>query len=110
MGLGKGASDIEYAAAEKHASTIVSEESGAVPERSCYAGDTLYDKVQRFVGRYGVEQRGIERVPEELRSDKHTWKVGTMVGSQRLRSARQMLRVSSGSQSTWGCLPSRSGL
>jgi len=102
MGFEKGASDIEYVAAEKHASNIVSAESAAVPEESLYSSDTLYGKVQSFVGRYGVEQRGIERVPEELRTDKNTWKIATMVGSQHLQTAQQMLSVSSGSQSIWG--------
>jgi hypothetical protein len=80
MGLKKGASDVEHAAAEKHPSNTAHFEAGEVREDPFYAGDTLYGKVQSFVGRYGVEQRGIERVPEDMRTDKNTWKVGTMVG------------------------------
>lgn len=75
--------DVEYAAAEKHRSAIVPDESGAVHGESFIVGNSLYANVQRFAGRYGVEQRGIERVPEDERTDKHTWKVGTVVGSQR---------------------------
>ena len=79
MGFEKGNYDIEYDAAEKHHSSIIPDESGAVHGESFIVGDTLYAKLQRFAGRYGVEQRGIERVPEDERTDKHTWIVGTMV-------------------------------
>ena len=43
-------------------------------------GDSTYAKIQRFVSRFGVEPRGIERVPEDERTDKNLVKVGTMVG------------------------------
>jgi hypothetical protein len=82
MDFGKRAYDIEHDAAEKHRSSIIPDESGAVHGESFVIGDTLYAKLQRFAGRYGVEQRGIERVPEDERTDKNAWKVGTMVGSQ----------------------------
>jgi hypothetical protein len=84
MGLEKHPYDVEYNAAEKHRSSIVPDESGAVHGESFVVGDTLYHKLQRFVGRYGVEQRGIERVPEDERTDKNVWKVGTMVWSEQL--------------------------
>ncbi len=71
--------DVEYnAAEEKHRSVIKPDGSGAVPGESFAAGNTLYAKIQRFVGRFGVEQRGIERVPEDERTDTSTMKVGTM--------------------------------
>lgn len=54
-------------------------EDGAVPGESFVAGDGLYHKLQRFVGKYGVEQRGIERVPEDERTDTNLAKAGTMV-------------------------------
>jgi hypothetical protein len=79
MGLEKSAYDIEYDAAEKHRSSIVPDDSGAVHGESFVVGDTLYARLQRFVGRYGVEQRGIERVPEDERTDTNTYKIGTMV-------------------------------
>lgn len=63
---------------EKRHSTIVPDESGAVHGESFEYGNTLYAKLQRAVGRYGVEQRGIERVPEDERTDKSVVKVGTM--------------------------------
>jgi hypothetical protein len=84
MGFEKNAYDIEYDAAEKHRSSIVPDESGAVHGESFIVGNSLYARMQRFVGRYGVEQRGIERVPEDERTDKNTWKIGTMVGSWKL--------------------------
>lgn len=79
MGVEKQPYDVEYNAAEKHHSSIIPDESGAVHGESFIVGDTLYARMQRFVGRYGVEQRGIEPVPEDERTDKNTWKVGTMV-------------------------------
>lgn len=43
-------------------------------------GKSLYARLQRFAGRYHIEQRGIERVPENERTDKSLAIVGTMVG------------------------------
>lgn len=72
--------DMEYnAASEKHRSSIVPDESGAVPGESFVHGDSTYAKLQRLVTRFGVEARGIERVPDDERTDKSTMKVGTMV-------------------------------
>ncbi|KAI9789441.1 MAG: hypothetical protein M1833_002414 [Piccolia ochrophora] len=45
-------------------------EIGAVPGESFVVGDTLYAKLQRIAGKYSVEQRGIERVPEDERTDR----------------------------------------
>jgi hypothetical protein len=74
--------DVEYGKDERRHSAIPPDESGVVYGESFTAGDTLYYKLQRFAGRYGLEQRGIERVPEEERTDKSTMKVGTMVWLQ----------------------------
>jgi len=73
--------DAEYHVgfSEKHRSSIAPDESGAVPGELFVVGDTTYAKLQRFAGKFGVEQRGIERVPDDERTDKHAWKVGTMV-------------------------------
>ena len=80
---GKTGYDVEYSAPiatdEKHRSVIVPDESGAVHGESFVVGDTLYAKIQRLAGRFGVEQRGIERVPEDERTDKTTIKLATMV-------------------------------
>lgn len=75
--------DIDYSANpspdDRHRSLVPPDESGAVHGESFEVGNTLYAKLQRFAGKYGVEQRGIERVPEDERTDKSTLKVGTMV-------------------------------
>lgn len=42
-------------------------------------GNTLYARIQRLAGRFHVEQRGIERVPEDERTDTSLLNVGTMV-------------------------------
>lgn len=76
--------DVEYNAHhsndEKHRSVVAPDESGAVHGESFVAGNTLYAKLQRLAGRFGVEQRGIERVPEDERTDKTVIKLSTMVG------------------------------
>ena len=71
--------DVEYGKEDNHRSVIPPDESGAVYGESFVAGNTLYHKLQRIAGRYGVEQRGIERVPADERTDTSTMKVGTMV-------------------------------
>ena len=58
---------------------IYVDEAGAVPGESFAYGKSTYAKIQRFAGRFGVEQRGIERVPENERTDTSLRKVGTMV-------------------------------
>lgn len=58
---------------------VYADESGAVPGESFTVGNSLYARIQRFAGKYGVEPRGIERVPEDERTDKTLAKAGTMV-------------------------------
>lgn len=53
--------------------------AAAVPGNAFSEGNSLYAKIQRFAGRYNIEQRGIERVPEDERTDRHLMDVGTMV-------------------------------
>ncbi len=53
--------------------------AAAVPGNAFTEGNSLYAKIQRFAGRYNIEQRGIERVPEDERTDRHLMNVGTMV-------------------------------
>ena len=80
MAYGDKAYDTEYhAAGEKHRSSIIPDESGAVHGESFVHGDGMYAKLQRMVTKFGVEARGIERVPDDERTDKSTMKVGTMV-------------------------------
>ncbi|KAF4925584.1 Purine-cytosine permease fcyB [Colletotrichum viniferum] len=42
------------------------------------AGTSTYAKLQRLAGKFGVEQRGIERVPEDERTDDAIMNIGTM--------------------------------
>jgi hypothetical protein len=59
-------------------------DEGAITAEALVIGDTFYAKAQRFVGRFGVEARGIERVPSDERTDSGMSKIGTMVGSSPL--------------------------
>lgn len=58
---------------------VVTAEEGAVPGESFVYGNSLYAKIQRLAGRFNIEQRGIERVPENERNDTSLLNVGTMV-------------------------------
>ncbi|KAH8880087.1 purine-cytosine permease [Thozetella sp. PMI_491] len=53
-------------------------EENVVHKSDFTAGSSLYAKLQRFAGRFGVEQRGIERVPADERTDTGMAKTGTM--------------------------------
>ena len=54
-------------------------ENGRVSAEDFAVGDTTYAKIQRFAGKFNIEQRGIERVPEDERTDTSLMNVGTMV-------------------------------
>jgi hypothetical protein len=72
--------DIEKHLEDGGAVSEVVTDDGAVPGESFEIGNSWYAKLQRFAGKYGVEQRGIERVPENERTDHHgLLNVGTMV-------------------------------
>ena len=64
-----------------HGAPIYTDEAPAVAGEVFVTGDTLYARIQRAVTKLGVEPRGIERVPENERTDTNLMKVGTMVGS-----------------------------
>ena len=58
------------------------QEDGAVPGETFELGDSFYAKAMRFAGKLKIEQRGIERVPEDERTDtgfKGLLNAGTMV-------------------------------
>lgn len=55
------------------------DETGAVPGSSFEYGDSLYARLQRLGGKIKVEQRGIERVPDDERNDSSYWNIGSMV-------------------------------
>ncbi|KAK5165872.1 Purine-cytosine permease fcy21 [Saxophila tyrrhenica] len=52
----------------KHHGKLMAED-GAVPGDTFEIGDSWYAKTQRLAGRLKIEQRGIERVPEDERED-----------------------------------------
>jgi NCS1 nucleoside transporter family len=66
---------------EKHSDRTVEaihEPASAVPGESFEYGTGLRAKLMRFAGKFGVEQRGIERVPEDERNDNSILNIGTM--------------------------------
>ena len=65
---------------EKGPPVYSDDEAPAVATEIFLTGDSLYAKIQRTVFQFGVEPRGIERVPEDERTDTNLMKVGTMVG------------------------------
>ena len=54
-------------------------DGNAVHKEDLVAGDSLYARLQRFAGQFGVEERGIERVPHDERTDSDLTKIGTLV-------------------------------
>lgn len=77
-------SDVESASpeesAEKYPDVAVGySDAGAVHKDEFVSGDGVYYKLQRFAGKFGVEQRGIERVPIDERTDTGMSKIGTLV-------------------------------
>jgi hypothetical protein len=69
---------------EKRTNVPYIDESGAVPGESFEAGTGLYAKLQRLAGKFNIEQRGIERVPENERTDTSLLNIGTMVRTQKM--------------------------
>ncbi|KAK0618020.1 purine-cytosine permease [Bombardia bombarda] len=81
MSTAKKDSDLESSRTEQHRVSdtgVVYEDENAIHEKDFGAGDTLYAKLQRVAGKYGLEQRGIERVPIDERTDSSVSNVGTM--------------------------------
>lgn len=56
-------------------------DENAMHQSDFVVGDSLYARLQRFAGKFGVEQRGIERVPSDERTDASMSKICTMVRS-----------------------------
>ena len=57
------------------------DDTGAVPGESFEVGNSIYARLQRLAGKLNIEQRGIERVPEDERTDTNILNVGSMVSS-----------------------------
>jgi hypothetical protein len=74
--------DVENGATDKggnYSSTESIGDGGAVHAETFIIGDSWYAKSQRFATQFGVEARGIERVPSDERTDSGMSKIGTLV-------------------------------
>ncbi|KAJ5150342.1 uncharacterized protein N7482_010800 [Penicillium canariense] len=69
--------DVEKRAAEGQPS-LFEDHTGSIPASTCEYGNSWYARVQRLAGKINVEQRGIERVPEDERNDRSYWNIGSM--------------------------------
>ncbi|KAF2010566.1 purine-cytosine permease [Aaosphaeria arxii CBS 175.79] len=58
--------------------SFLPEDGHAVPGYTFEYGNSTYARLQRLAGKLHVEQRGIERVPEDERNDTSLLNVGTM--------------------------------
>lgn len=78
-------------------------DDAAVPNIAFTEGDSTYATLQRFAGKFSIEQRGIERVPENERTDKSMANVGTLVRLHFLIPVGELLmkKMSSGCRPTW---------
>ena len=54
-------------------------DENAVHKDELARGDGFFARLQRAAGKFGVEQRGIERVPSDERTDTSMSQVGTLV-------------------------------
>lgn len=79
----------------------------AVPNVVFTEGNSTYAKMQRFAGKFNIEQRGIERVPEDERTDTSLANVGTLVRHESPITIVSLLMEerSSGYRPTWLSLP-----
>jgi hypothetical protein len=79
--FGFGSRDVEKAPHVDNTYETHSNETsdGAVPGESFEYGDSMYAKLQRLAGKVNVEQRGIERVPDNERTDTSYFNIGSMV-------------------------------
>jgi hypothetical protein len=78
--MGHSEFDEEISIGDKGGKDEVIIETGAIPTEAFEQGNTWSAKVQRLAGKFKIEQRGIERVPENERTDTNgVANVGTMV-------------------------------
>lgn len=78
-------------------------DGGAVPGETFVQGNSMHAKIQRLAAKFHVEQRGIERVPEDERFDNSLLNVGTMVSLFRKFKRITINQIDSGSPPTWWC-------
>lgn len=83
--------DLEKRAGVEDPSLV--DETGAVPGSSFEYGDSLYARLQRLGGKIKVEQRGIERVPDDERTDSSYWNIGSMVLPPSILLMRSLTQV-----------------
>lgn len=62
-------SDDSYHKGTHRNGSLLVDETNAVPGESFEIGNSWYAKAQRLAGKMRIEQRGIERVPEDERTD-----------------------------------------
>ncbi len=67
-------------------------EENVVRKDELVEGDGLFARLQRFAGKFGVEQRGIERVPADERTDSSMSQVGTLVSERERKRKRKRKR------------------
>jgi hypothetical protein len=78
--MGHSEFDEEISIGEKGGKDGIIVDTGAVPTDAFEQGNNWSAKVQRLAGKFKIEQRGIERVPEDERTDTNgVVNVGTMV-------------------------------
>lgn len=108
MAVFENKSDVESNGGEKKdvARGYVGED-GAVHQEDFATGTSTYAKLQRLAGKFGVEQRGIERVPEDERTNDTLANVGTLVSLNLATSnvGNMLTILDSGAQPTWSFLP-----
>ena len=69
--------DVEKRAGEE--TTSLKSKSGVVAGSNYEYADSTYARLQRLASKIKVEQRGIERIPEDERTDSSYWNIGSMV-------------------------------
>ena len=81
MGTIKAEGDVESGSPTGTWNTDVGDvvDGNAVRNEDFVAGNSLLVKLQRVAGKYGMEQRGIERVSDDERDDTSVLRVGIMV-------------------------------
>jgi len=75
--------DYEKDLEKSHGDHAVVLEDGAVPGEAFEYGNGIIAKMHRMAGKLGVEQRGIERVPENERTDSSIVNAGSMVSFEK---------------------------
>ncbi|KAI1397003.1 permease for cytosine/purines, uracil, thiamine, allantoin-domain-containing protein [Hypoxylon fuscum] len=80
-----GSSELESglsAQREKHPATDYGSgyisDGNAVHAQQFVSGESMYAKLQRFAAKFNIEQRGIERVPSDERTDSSIFQIGTL--------------------------------